>query len=444
MSNHYFIENKLNGDVIDVQGASTASGTLVDASPKKTSDTDNQLWEFVADPGGSGFYFIKSKLDGNVLDILNDSTSPGALLDVNPQKTSDLYSQLWQFFEDPAGSGYSFIMSAYYGYVIDVQGASKAPGTFLDVYPQKPTGNDNQLWRVIDGAFPATEKVVAAPSEGLISNFNYFFTDHGKPLTGVEVQVTFQQDFVSTINGYSFQLNCYSTEGPTITTEWQQFVIYADPGSTQLWARIDTWSGTALSDELNRIDTPLANLPSTTIPAGYSFTILLGFDGSNGAGTITSAVYQLVDNNGTAVGNAEITIVGHILRTTGKPATVGYLAPIAAFQFNIGGYGGSKTATLSEGGWGTACYRANNSIHPLTSEPTSYTDFDDGTGESANLIFGAVPGTPNQLFRQWFQVTSASEPRKRSAMTLPDGRPRHMLSPRDDLSLGRSASPHPN
>jgi hypothetical protein len=47
---YYFIKSKLNGDVIDIAGASTAPGTGLDSYPQKTTGTDNQLWEFVSDP----------------------------------------------------------------------------------------------------------------------------------------------------------------------------------------------------------------------------------------------------------------------------------------------------------------------------------------------------------------------------------------------------------
>jgi Ricin-type beta-trefoil lectin domain-like len=63
--------------------------------PQKTTGTDNQLWEFVADPAGSGYYYIKSKLDGNVIDIQRASTSVGAGLDAFPQKISGTDNQLW-------------------------------------------------------------------------------------------------------------------------------------------------------------------------------------------------------------------------------------------------------------------------------------------------------------------------------------------------------------
>jgi hypothetical protein len=439
MSDYYFVESKLNGNVIDIAGASLAPGALLDAYPKKTSGNDNQLWEFVLDPGGSGYYFIKSKLNGNVIDIQGASTTAGAAVDAYPQKTSGYVpNQLWQFVEDPNNSGYCFIMSAEYGYVLDIQGASKAAGAALDVFPQKPSGADNQLWRVVGGNFPSTVKTVTVPTGGLVSNGNYFLADSDKPLTGVSVQVDFLSDFVSTENGYSFQLNCYSLEGKNISTEWQQFVVWADPGSSQLVARIDTWSGTSLSDELVRTDTTLATLPSPTIKAGYRLYMLLGFDSSNGPGTIVHANYQVSDNNN-VLGNASIKIVGQTVRTTGKPATVANLAPIGAFTFDIGGDWGSHTATLQDS-WGTICYRANNTLTVSNAEP-AYTDFDDGTAESANLTFGPMPASSSVLFRQWFQASVSSEPQRRPFRLKDDqGRPRHILQPPDDISFGRKKS----
>src|SRR5271170_5375000 len=160
---------------------------------------------------------------------------------------------------------------------------------------------------------------IVPPPAGLTGNENYFLDAGGNPVTGLSATIEFSVDFVSSSNGYSFQLNGYSTEGPAITTEWQQFVIYASPGSTQLWARIDTWSRTALADELNRIDVALANLPSATIPAGYALKMTLTYT-DDGTGTVTGAVYSVTDNAGNTLGSVTITIVGQTLRTTGKPA----------------------------------------------------------------------------------------------------------------------------
>jgi hypothetical protein len=256
--------------------------------------------------------------------------------------------------------------------------------------------------------YATVQTPVPAPPQGLISNFNYFLDNNDNPLTGLEVTVNFTADFVSTANGYSFQLNCYSIEGATITTEWQQFVVYASPSSTQLVARIDTWAGTAASQELNRIDVNLANLPTPTFDAQYSFKIQLTYDSSNGPGTVTGAVYTVYDETGTSIGSVPITIVGQTLRTTGLPATSANLAPIVALQFNIGGDYGSNVGTFSSGA-GTITYATNNPLTVVTSEP-GYTDFDDGTGESGNIVFGELPASNTQQVVQTFTVVPAGAP----------------------------------
>ena len=61
MSTYCTIQSKLSGK-IDIQKASKTAGALLDAFPPKSSENDNQLWEFVPDPANSGYYFIKSKL----------------------------------------------------------------------------------------------------------------------------------------------------------------------------------------------------------------------------------------------------------------------------------------------------------------------------------------------------------------------------------------------
>ena len=209
MSTYCTIQGKLSGNVIDIQGASKESGALLDAFPDKKAD--NQLWEFVPDPAGSGYFFIKSKLSGNVIDIQGASTKSGALLDAFPQKTGvDPFNpetwpnnQLWAFNPDPAGSGYYFIRNKLSGNVIDIQGASKDSGARLDAYPQKATDNDNQLWKAVGGAFPGPVYTGLswgpvgtgpAPNSGTVSS--------GGDECAYQVSVSIQQDGSCTLSGY--------------------------------------------------------------------------------------------------------------------------------------------------------------------------------------------------------------------------------------------------
>jgi Ricin-type beta-trefoil lectin domain-like len=126
---------------------------LLDAFPPKSSENENQLWEFVPDPANSGYYFIKSKLSGNVIDIQDNPEKTFGLLDAFPQKKSGADNQLWEFIRE-AGTDYFFIRSKLDGRVIDIQQASKEPGARLDVFPQKTANADNQLWKAVGGEFP--------------------------------------------------------------------------------------------------------------------------------------------------------------------------------------------------------------------------------------------------------------------------------------------------
>jgi Ricin-type beta-trefoil lectin domain-like len=146
LSGYFWIQSKLNGNVVDILSGSTKPGASLDAWPKQ--DNDNQLWTFTLDPAGSGYFFISSKLNGNVIDILEASTKPGAGLDAYPLTGNA--NQLWKFVPD--GSGWGFLESKLNGNVIDILGASTKPGAGLDAYPR--TGNANQLWMAVGSAFP--------------------------------------------------------------------------------------------------------------------------------------------------------------------------------------------------------------------------------------------------------------------------------------------------
>lgn len=142
------------GNVIDIMEASAGTGARIDTWPRRATRDDNQQWSFDADPAGSGYYFIKSALDGNVIDVARSATGGGAWLDAVPRRSREYTSQLWAFVPDPAGSGYSFIRNALDGSVIDVAGTSMSFGARLDAWPQKTTECDNQLWKPLDGSFP--------------------------------------------------------------------------------------------------------------------------------------------------------------------------------------------------------------------------------------------------------------------------------------------------
>jgi len=447
----YFVIQSALGTVVDIVGASTKAGAGLDAYTQKKSDNENQLWTFVADPAGSGYYYIVSKLTGNVIDIEGAATKAGTRLDAHPRKVADdgfsaSKNQLWYFVLDPSGTGDCFIASALDGNVIDIQGASATPGALLDADAVKLTGFTNQLWKVVGGVFPSMVQTVPAPSVLGNGNVNWNLGGQGAAVTGLSATVDFISDFVSTANGYSFQLNCYSTEPSS--TEWQQFVIWCDPGDTQLYARIDTWASPSKSSELNRIDSPLYNLPSTTIPSGYSFIISIDYYQDpqqqytdQYTAIVAGATWTVRNNKQETVGTTSISIVGQTLRTTSNPATMANLAPIAAFEFCIGGNYGSSRATLTSAA-GNITYNSTAGLAVSTTEPT-YTAFNDpGTGENANLLFGPMPWP-------WSLNMTNLNNRVMQLFELPRGAPKelllkakpgaHALPPPDALSLGAHA-----
>ena len=161
----------------------------------------------------STYYFIKSKLNGNF--ISRASNEAGALLGASPKKSSELDNQLWEFVADPAGSGYFFIVSKLNGNVVEIQRPSTSAGAWLDAYPSKFTEYDNQLWAVVDGSFPSVVETVPEPSGGYSGSANYILASGSScaKLTGVKAIILFTEGLVwessdpSSHPGFGIQLN---------------------------------------------------------------------------------------------------------------------------------------------------------------------------------------------------------------------------------------------
>src|SRR5271156_6229198 len=116
----FMLVNAINGEVIDIRGNSTASGALVQIHPSKASSLNldhpgqtlapNQTWEIKPDPNGSDNHIIQNPATGHCLDIVEASLSAGAAIDAFKVKSKDNSNQLWAFLPDPDGSGYYFIV----------------------------------------------------------------------------------------------------------------------------------------------------------------------------------------------------------------------------------------------------------------------------------------------------------------------------------------------
>lgn len=173
MENFYLIITKLDpGSVIDTKMHSRPNVGL-QVHPVNEPETDNQLWKFIPDPAGSGFCFIKSKVGLYVMDVKAGKASDrGTPLQIHIQNESGFDdNQLWEFVPDPGGSGYYLIKSKLGDYVIDIKGGSAAPRTPLQVFPRGGPGQtDNQLWICRPGpggSFSPKIMLLAADSSGV-------------------------------------------------------------------------------------------------------------------------------------------------------------------------------------------------------------------------------------------------------------------------------------
>lgn len=263
--------------------------------------------------------------------------------------------------------------------------------------------------------------MVAPPSPALGSNENYFLGDGGRTLMNLSVTINIDFDLTSSANGVGFQLNTYSgVASAPKTPTWQQYVVYLDANTTQLWAMVDNWYGVYPATDAQLINTEkrFATVPSVNaIRAGskLNFTLLNDSDG-----TITGCIYNFTDPTGrstsTTISLADATVFG-----TGTKVTAAEMAPILALTMNIVGDYNIHNATLT-GGEGQISYSCTNPLTVSSYEP-NYTTFNDITGETANTVYGALPTSIN--FAQWWGLTTPSEGLRLNL----DKKQRHWLPP---------------
>lgn len=99
-------------------------------------------------PGTAGrFFYLRSALNGNVIDIGGGDRNPAAALISWPTNTPKSDNQQWSLV--PAGNGYYYIKSKLNGYVIDIRGGDRTDGAGLINYPVNNPQSDNQLWQLV-------------------------------------------------------------------------------------------------------------------------------------------------------------------------------------------------------------------------------------------------------------------------------------------------------
>ena len=170
MSVYYFITSKLNGNVMTVDGANTAPRTAIVSAPINTQNPDSQLWEQiptgpVGPDGGQGQYYLRSKLNGFVLDITGSNTAPRTPLINFPTNSPASNNQIWQFIESTSVEGAFYITSNLNNFVADIYGSNTATGTPIISFPQNVPTSNNQLWTFVPVPDPGHKKKALPPNK---------------------------------------------------------------------------------------------------------------------------------------------------------------------------------------------------------------------------------------------------------------------------------------
>jgi hypothetical protein len=195
---------------------------------------------------------------------------------------------------------------------------------------------------------------------------------------------------------------------PKTTPNWQQYVVFSQPGDKTLYGIIDNWSGTVpagtYAQIINDESTITTLSKANQIPAGATINIVPTFSSTN---VITGITYIYTPPGGQAV-SSSVTLTSLDVYDSNKKITAAYESPISALTLNIvGDYNGNDGVFSS--GSGTIVYTANQNLTVLTTEP-SYTAFQDGTGETANTVYGELPTSNSQKITQTWGIDTSGRP----------------------------------
>ncbi|KAL1916749.1 uncharacterized protein VTP21DRAFT_5453 [Calcarisporiella thermophila] len=149
---YFYLKSRKYGKVIDIQdGSASAGAKLVLWDQKFGPEADNQLWRY--DNG-----YLENKRSRHVLDVAGgDLKAVAQLCQYTRKNISDAKNQLWEYH-----NGFVFPkVLADESLVIDIRGDEDKPGTQIILYKKKSSDALNQLW------FCEPEKLdIRAPTQG--------------------------------------------------------------------------------------------------------------------------------------------------------------------------------------------------------------------------------------------------------------------------------------
>ncbi|CAO0797004.1 unnamed protein product [Mucor circinelloides] len=149
-SGYFYIKSRNSGKVIDVDGASTKNdGKILIWTPKHNDDRDNQLWYYQDG-------FVVNKCSGKALDVRGGPLVDDAwICQYDRKKISDAQNQRWGY-ED----GFIYTLADPH-MVLDVRGNQTSDGTRVVLYHKKfGYDNLNQLWDLVPAGQVRAEREV--------------------------------------------------------------------------------------------------------------------------------------------------------------------------------------------------------------------------------------------------------------------------------------------
>ena len=368
------------GNVIDIQDNSTEAGALLDAYPPKagqsltkpTTFAANQAWEILPDPLHTSHSIIQNPATGNCIDIRENSIDPGASLDAYPAKKEHNDNQLWDFLPDPLGSGYFFIQNPQTGYVIEIAKGSSKSGASLVVNPRRLFNNNFQLWAGVEQSwepaiFPALTLASAPPGFGSNNQYVLLAPNQSSNFKSIAVTIDIIEDVIA--NSFSIQINGNAPtpadgSGARWDAQWIQFALLMQNNGLYLWNQ--AWhasgpdqKGDPLASQPKTSAPMLTTLRNNTVPAGTRIVLKLTIDHSNDD-FVTAVSGQVFDNVKPIGTPITLSLIGQPTFNPGGPVQESDLAPWGALSVVVVGPPGGNTKFSS--GMGTITVTCNPDV----------------------------------------------------------------------------------
>jgi hypothetical protein len=227
----YVLVGVNSGTALENPNSSTTPGE--DMEIYNLNNSTDQQWTVTN--LGSNVITLTNGASGMLLDVTGASTSAGALVDQWPDNGQT--NQQWQVISAAGGGAYELV-SVGSGLALDVYGASKANGTQIDQYPYN--GNPWQQW-----TFQAPSGQL--PPATLIANGTYVLVsvNSGTALDNPDYSTTPGEDMeIYTINNGTIQQWTVTNLGNnviTLTNGASGMLLDVTGASTSAGALVDQW-----------------------------------------------------------------------------------------------------------------------------------------------------------------------------------------------------------